>query len=276
MISSDSSPKFQKPPVTEVIVGAQFTDEIVDLDVLATFSVSVRDTHRQRQQHPPLPRQALAPSGPQPPISFEFEPQFPFPRTWFLNDDGSELIQVQGDRLVLNWRRLNVESAPYPSFEVISKRFTEHFSVLSAAANEAGRGTPVVDFCEVTYVNQIPSDFESLRLGNVLETVLEPDFEFLPQGRDSQFSTRFQIDPNENGGVIGSLTCSCAPGIVPDGSSAFLLTMSGQVQPASTDDAGMWKAFEVGHHWVVNGFRDITTSEMHEVWQYEGSDVTHG
>lgn len=276
MISSDSSPNYSSPPVTEVILGVQFTEAVVDLNVLASFSLSVKDTHKKRQQQPPLPRQTLAPSGPPPPITFEIENQFPFPRTWFLNEDESEIVQVQGDRLVLNWRRMTPESAPYPSFAEISKKFAKHFFALSSAIGESGGPSVVVDFCEVTYVNQIKTDSGSPRLGDILKTVAEPDLEFLPQGTDSHFSTRFEIGPAENQQVVGSLACTCVPGLAPDGGSAFLLTLSGQVLPPSATEDGMWTAVEIGHKWVVDGFHDITTPEMHKVWGYERSNESHG
>ena len=48
----------------------------------------------------------------------------PAPRFWFVNESGNELVQVQRDRFIRNWRK--TEGQPgYPSYDNLREAFAD-------------------------------------------------------------------------------------------------------------------------------------------------------
>lgn len=62
-------------------------------------------------------------------VEVTFEEKPPVPRVWFLNAYRTELIQVQADRFVHNWRKL-LRVEPYPCYEPSRERFRNQVAVL--------------------------------------------------------------------------------------------------------------------------------------------------
>lgn len=97
---------FERPPVQEVALSMQFAPETFDLETIGRFARDLHDALPERQRQPVLPRmvetfeRATAPTS----VQINFEPLTALPRTWFLSTDGVELVQLQHDRLTLNWR----------------------------------------------------------------------------------------------------------------------------------------------------------------------------
>jgi len=79
------------------------------------------------------------------------------PRLWFLNEDGSELVQFQRDRLVHNWRRTTPEE-PYPHYENLRPAFERDLHDLVSFLEEQGLPPVSPVQCELTYVNPIPAE----------------------------------------------------------------------------------------------------------------------
>lgn len=155
--------EFERPPVGEVVISAQFASPAIDFQVLAGFTVRVRDDFPGQEHHPPLPPIVetfdVLPV-PLPPFQITFGQQMDVPRTWFVRAAGDMLIQLQSDRMTLNWRRTGPE-AEYPGFDAIKARFSELFGVLESAIDELHRERPRVNLCEVAYVN--PADRRAAR-----------------------------------------------------------------------------------------------------------------
>ena len=63
------------------------------------------------------------------------------------------------------------------------------------------------------------------------------------------------------------------PGTLPSGSAIpeptpiYLVNLTARVMPRRSTVDGAMKALDVGHEWVVMGFKDLTTSEMHKHWE---------
>src|SRR4051794_28602696 len=52
----DDLGSYERPPVTELVLGVQFSAPVIDLDVLASFGLRVKDGLPRREYHPPLLR----------------------------------------------------------------------------------------------------------------------------------------------------------------------------------------------------------------------------
>lgn len=116
-------PDFDDPPLIEVVLSVQFEAlaPIEFVDVLASFRSRLRDRYPQTEQHPPLPPAfeifgVPAPGAPRLQIQLQTVPDLP--RFWLLNEAGTEIIQLQNDRFVHNWRKVGSGDA-YPRYERI-------------------------------------------------------------------------------------------------------------------------------------------------------------
>ena len=107
-------PDFANPPLAEVALSVQFEP----LEQLRTAQIGLLwGEFRQRfpvtEEHAPLDsvieRFGVSRTSVLEPRLQMLETP-PVPRVWFLNEAGTELIQVQQERFIHNWRRLNRRS----------------------------------------------------------------------------------------------------------------------------------------------------------------------
>src|SRR4051812_7153289 len=152
----DDLPDFRKPPVAETVLSLQFDP----IERLTTVHVGLlwqqfRDQFPLIEEHPPL-RPTFEKFEPPSPVQVEVtvEDKLPAPRVWFLNRPKSELIQVQADRFIHNWRKME-SIEPYPHYEPIREKFRGEVATLEQFLKDEGLGTLGVNQCEVTYVNHI-------------------------------------------------------------------------------------------------------------------------
>lgn len=266
---------FRRPPVAEVALTVQFSEPVVDWLVLAEFTVRTRSELPQTSQQPALPRidETFDVVPGLPPFQITFEPQPPLPRTWFISGDGALLVQVQADRMSLNWRRTSHDAA-YPRYDDLRSRFDAHLDTLFACIAGAGRDAPSIDVCEVAYVNpvEVPGRHRGPGhpdLAKVVNRLRPPRRDaFLPPAEDAQYQARFRI-PSSSGGdaPCGRLTVSAAPTLEQASSQPiYMVQLLARVLPDSGDVAAAGEALDRGHEWVVLGFKDVTTPAMHEIW----------
>ncbi len=273
--------RFERPPVGEVALTQQFAGEVIDLDVLAGFASAVRSELPNRQRQPTAAhiRELFDVPQPQPQFEISLEPPNALPRSWFISGDGSRLVQLQGDRISLNWRRPD-NSSKYPSYTTLRRDFRRYFGTLRKAIEEAGGPAPEVDLSEVTYVNPVEAPVASKggghpELANILNRVRpRPRKAFLPHAEDAQIQTRWRIPGSEIGAAdrpAGRLYLAAAPGLMPPGNvPIYIVSLTGRVLPADGSERAAWQALDVAHKWVVLGFTDLTTREMHDHWGFKG------
>jgi uncharacterized protein (TIGR04255 family) len=154
-------PNFDRPPVAEVYLSIQFGS-------LTNF----RNGHvgllwnKFRDKYPKIleqmPLQPVfesfgMPTEPTPP-SFQIQVESllapPMSRYWFLNDKEDELIQIQQDRILHNWRKTR-EDQVYPRFEAVREKFKSEFDIFIAFSREENLGELKPNQCEVSYTNVI-------------------------------------------------------------------------------------------------------------------------
>jgi uncharacterized protein (TIGR04255 family) len=266
---ADQPVTFQDPPVTEVVLAIQFAERVVDLEVLADFTARTKDDFPRRAQRQPLPAMqeeaASGVTGPQ--ISFEIGREFELPRTWFMSEDETKILQRQEDRFVFNWQRPNPEASDYPRYRVLREWFRERLAQLEESIKAAGKAVPGTNFCEVTYVNQVPIEGET-GLANILAAIEKPRYDFLPVADNQQYVARFPIGEGDLP-PHGALYVNAAPAQRPDGKSMYLINLTSRLTPGDTQGNAAWAALDLGREWIVKGFVDLTTKEMHDLWRYQ-------
>ena len=257
--------------MTEVVLSAQFAAPIVDIAALAAFTIAVGKRAPTITHQPVLPRMEETFDAPVFAPAFQIVEQMAsLPRTWFIGTD-NYLIQLQPDRLTLNWRR-EAPDTSYPGYAAIRDRFDGHLADLRAAIEGTGRELPPIDICEVAYVNpvEVPGEPEPFRHPDLARLINRlcpaPDESFLGQAEDAQYQARWRIPhPDGSGQPVGRLYLAASPHLVGGAQQPlYLVNLTAHVLPPkdSTVDA-----LNIAHEYVVLGFKDLTTQEMHEYWR---------
>jgi len=264
-------PDFDNPPVVETVLSAQF-DTLVAMRAvqLGLFWQRVRDEFPNTEEHAALPA-VFEQSGDAAPqaVHLRFEPQetLSLPRLWLLNKSGSEIMQIQNDRFIKNWRK-GPTNVDYPHYTpVIKPAFERHFKEFGAFAAEQGLGPIKVTQCEVTYVNHIVSGE-----GWTHRSEIEKIFTFWKQpSRDDSYPgtaedfgcrTRFPILGPDNE-WIGRLHVEVQPAVnVANKKPMYAMNLTAR---------GMYgtgiEFFDVGRRWIVKSFEQLTTEHMHAIWR---------
>ena len=264
-------PDFERPPVTEVVLGVQFkTDKPLRAPHLGLFWRTVGDDFPNFREQPPLVPQIEALDADAPAASPEVGIQIgmgtiPSPRCWFLDPSGNKLIQLQSDRFLHNWRKTTGEEA-YPRYEAIRDEFIGRWRGFASFLNDVDLGAPTVTQAEVTYVNHIPrnscwSEADDMpRVFSCFRLVDEADL-FGPM-ETMEFAIRRRLPDGR-----GRLHVTAAPAFGTKDKSVMIrmvLTARGPVADSSDEAILDWLA--MGRAAIVNGFTALTTPEAHRFW----------
>jgi uncharacterized protein (TIGR04255 family) len=265
-------PDFRKPSLAETVLSLQ----LEPIGGLTTAHVGLlwqrfREQLPFIEEHAPLPP-VFEKFGPPSPASVEvtIEEKPPVPRVWFLNEPKAELIQVQADRFIHNWRKME-GMEPYPRYEPIRDKFRGEVAILAQFLKDERLGTLAVNQCEVTYVNHIEPSGVWERHGQ-LEMALRnwsrlPAGAFLPEPEDGGVRLRFVI-PSEAGEPIGRLHVAMQPAWKKaDNSPILSMNLTARGAPIGEGIEGAFAFFDLGRRWIVKGFADLTTPDMHRVWE---------
>ena len=263
-------PAFDKPPVIEVAASLQF-DPIEDLHAvrLGLLWEAYRDRYPRVEVHPPLEsvREVIGPPVPAK-LSFSVGATMPPPRYWFLNERGTQMIQVQQTRFVLNWRKMDTEVA-YPHYSNIRDTLVEEFGRFEQFLEDESLAGPQLNQAELTYVNHIP--VAAGRQQETLQRIVrlwrgEPEASILPSAEDIQFRARY-VMPNMDS-PMGRLYVTSETRLrASNGVPVLSLTLLARGAPQGAGFAGGLAFMDHGHRWIVQSFADITTPEMHGIWE---------
>jgi uncharacterized protein (TIGR04255 family) len=188
---------------------------------------------------------------------------------WFLNDDGTELVQVQQDRFIRNWRKKE-ESDQYPRYHRLRDSFRKDFESFCQVAAEQQWGSVEPNQCELTYVNVIPAG-EGWNYHGELEKVVTV---FSARYSDDYLGIPEEVAVNVNyvlrddaGNPIGRLRIGAIPIFrATDNLPAIRLTLTARGMPGDGVD-GVYRFFDRGRESIVRGFTSITTDGMHKFWE---------
>ena len=140
--------RFENPPINELVIATYFNPPLFTLrsEHVGLFWSRIRDEFAAVEQQAPV---GGAEAFEQ--LSGEF---FPMPRFWFVADDKINLIQLQKNAFMLNWRRRDAE---YPHFaENLKPAFDKYYRIFEDFAREdVGIQDIKIDLCELTYINTI-------------------------------------------------------------------------------------------------------------------------
>lgn len=268
------TPDFGRPPVSEVVLSVQFEPiENMRGPQVGLLWAKFRHQFPRVEEHEPL-APVFEKFGSQEPAQFnvrlEFSNALPARRAWLLNERGDQLLQIQPDRLIHNWRKLNDEDT-YPSFRHLFHSFALELREFQEFVSQEKLGELFFNQCEVTYVNHIVA-------GAGWETHAELDKvftfwsgrhsdSFLPAPEDVRYVVRYII-PGTKNEPIGRLHVMASPIFqAADKKAAIMLNLTARCRPEDGSIEGAYNSLETGHQWVTRGFVSITTEAMHRLWE---------
>lgn len=266
-------PDFDDPPVVEVALSVQF-ESLATLHTpqLGLLWREFRDRFPVTEEHVTLDAVVERFGAPQVRkgiARIEMSESPPTPRCWFLNEAGTELIQVQHDRFVHNWRKGGTD-AKYPRYEHVRGIFEAELKRFSEFVGRERLGDFTPNQCEVTYVNHIISGkaWKTHRDLAEVMTVFKDSFSdsFLQKPEDVALRLRFVI-PDDSGQPVGRLHVAIEPGYRSDNEEpVFMLNLTARGAPLGDGIGGVLSFLDLGREWVVRGFASVTTSKMHSEW----------
>jgi uncharacterized protein (TIGR04255 family) len=267
-------PEFGNPPVCEVALSVQF-DRLTSIGVpqLGILWQAFRARFPRTEEHAVLdstieqfgPRHAGR-SG----VKLELMSVPPVPRVWLLNDSGTELIQLQQDRFVRNWRRKG-DADPYPRYRQLRESFQEDFSTFRRLVDDERWGQVAPNQCEVTYVNLIPAG-EGWRDHGELENVLtifsaKYSDNHLAKPEEAAVNATYVLNDSD-GNTTGRLYIAANPvRRLSDNLAAIRLTLTARGRPEGGGIDGVMQSLDRGRDAIVRGFASITTPTMHQIWR---------
>jgi len=275
MTNHSRLPEFENPPVTEVVLGVQSARLSITTPYLGMYWAEIRDRYPIVEIQPALDavveRFGQQPQTLGPPPGFRLMTRPETPRCWFVDDAGSRLIQLQEDRLIHNWRRVQ-EGDSYPRYSHIRKTFSDEYrTLISFLERQSGKaGNLVPEWCEVTYINHI---HEGVALGalrhldRVFTIVSRPASDrFLPPSEFGEFSVAYPIQGPS--GQVGRLHAKLGTALRrKDGAALLRFELTARGLPEGEGLEGVLAFMDRGHEWIVRGFAELTTAEMHSVWR---------
>lgn len=264
--SQPGLPSYKKPPVNEVAIGFTFEN----LDTLKIPHIGLL-WERFRNDYPLIDH--AVPLATNQVIPIDSATGLPLPRVWFIDKAENRLIQVQSNQFYFNWRHRKDQDV-YPRYENIVREFKSHLTVLQGFLNDTGLGTLRPSECELTYINQIPKG-EGWEIVDDWHNVVT-DFcwrkdarRFLPVPANLTWQAGFAL-PDEKGRMRIRLAEAKRKA---DDMPLLVLELSTRGLGKDKSIAAIWDWYPVAHEWIVRGFTDITSPEMHHKY-WEREDVT--
>ena len=257
-------PEFEAPPVVEVALGVQFRI----LPALRGLALApLRDQWRSRypglEEQPPVPStiEGSAPGGP----VVQLNVGFPSMRYWFLTEDGSELVQVQQDRLSVNWRGIDSGSI-YPRYPAMRQTFVDRFDDFSSFLSHEGLGTIRPTQVELNYVNAVSLEASGGgKLERVLSTWRAASKHHLGSPEQTRLEMSFHL--KDLGSGSSRLWVQIGPGQGDPATPALLFTLTVRGMPTGEGLSEVLSFLDDAHGHLVRSFAELTTSRMHDIWR---------
>ena len=243
---------FDRPPINEVVIATYFDPPLADLrsQHIGLFWEEIREDF-------PVVRQQI-PVGVGPDIGPD-EP-FPMPRYWFIAGNEINLLQIQKNAFMLNWRRRGQNR--YPGFQEIKLDFDGLYSKFEGfLGSVVGISEAPIGLCELTYIDTIEECDYWRGPGDTTKVIRS----FLIPLADSDmsvydFDCRYTYQSEEGVSLSTRIWTMIRPGEA--GRHALGLEMKaierfGGVPKTGTDD---W--FGRAHDSMLRHFLDITSSDI--------------
>ena len=271
-------PEWKRPPLDEVAIAIQFR-EIGDFQSVH-FGELFEEYKRHgfgctEDQHPIDPKYETFGKTVGDSIQLRFH-QGPPPlrRVWFMNDDDHELVQVQQDRFIYNWRKIE-GSGEYRRFDNLYPKFEQNLAIFREFLKERQLGDLEIDQCELSYFNVIEiQEGESFCKAfdrvfkewsenddaiNIADVVVHPEM--------SRFRKSYRINSATDSSPVARVHVNADPAQHENTKQQVVkLQIVFRGPPFGQSDQDLFKLFAIGRESIVRIFDSIISEECHKAW----------
>lgn len=263
---STSLPDFENPPVNEVVFSVQFKKikEFQAPHFGILWEKLGRDKYPNYQEVNLLTHIIEEDGATKQNLPFFKDNIPPLPRVFFINPTGHELVQVQQNRFLRNWRKMNPDE-PYPRYETLLPKFEKSLGNFEKFISDEFDGVKLnIDQYELTYVNHIYIDNKELnqaQLSKYFSVYRDNEFcSFLPIPEAVGWNRVYKL-PN----ALGRLHVTLSQAYNLKGKGLFVLNLTAR---GINEQRDMKSWLEVAHEWIVRGFADITGKQaQQDIWR---------
>lgn len=180
-------------------------------------------------------------------------------RSWFLDSSRNQLLQVQPNAFVRNWRAIEAEHK-YCHYSDLKPMFQEDWAIYQDFLKEENLVAPAVFQCEVTYVNHFVKGREWKELEDVARLFKRVKFELA-----GALVTSISFSANVTGNQV---RMDASPGLRADGTPIIQLTLKVNSSPTTAGEADVWTTLDGCHKLLVETFADIMNDDLQkQVWK---------
>jgi uncharacterized protein (TIGR04255 family) len=250
--------------VSEIVFAVSFTLATpLKSPHFGLFWARIREDFPRMEDQPPLP--PLAPLT-QPDrnlvANVEFMSMPPLRRVWFLDKEGRDIIQIQDDRFIFNWKQ-NANDDGYPGYDEIVRRFRVHFDEFLTFLEEEHLGEPKFTNLELIYVNVIDEknglerNSPSAILSDHVRDASRP--RFLPEPIQYAWASTYPL-PDGAGILHMAAQAQAQPASPP----TLRIDLAARGLPVDPSEVGRQAWFDLAHEWATKGFVDVTLLDIQE------------
>ena len=253
--------KFENPPVVEVVAGVSFklAQPLQTVDI-GSYWNQIRINFPNVAEAAPI--QNIVEGSGLPSVELQMLNVPPLRRVWFSSANGQRLLQLQDDRFLFNWKRLDKKNE-YPSFDSIFPEFLQKYEEFKEFLKRLGRGDLNITQLELTYVNIFPLE-GTAGITVLSDHVMLGEKRFLPEPESFQWNTSYKL-PDDEGRLHVSAQKVHANQDPSKQAIRYDLVARGLPKDVSWDGQISW--FKLGHEWITRGFADTTSKEAQTVWK---------
>jgi uncharacterized protein (TIGR04255 family) len=261
-------PEYDRPPVVEVALGLQFQPiGKFRAPYVGLLWQEWRDKYPILDEVPPLDP-VNEREGPMPGVTFQITAVPPMMRYWFLNEDGSRLLQIQRDRIILNWRKVPAGPQTYPRYRTLREEFVRRLGQFTDFLSSRNLGQLAITQAELNYINALPigQGFERPgELHRALRTLASvEEGSTLSDPEEVRISQTYRVD--SEAGIPARCYIVLEPGQVAPEEPSYLLTLTIRGKPFGEGVPDAMKFLDFGHNEIVRRFTEVTTEAMHVSW----------
>ncbi len=261
-------PEYDNPPLTEVVCGVTF--QPLDNFIATHFGILwgiYQPDFPKVEELAPLASPIEIIEGQEYEANLNFTNIPPLPRQMFISQDARNIIQIQRDRFIFNWRKLELNDT-YPRYEKVFDEFKDKLGKFNGFLENSQMQIVPAQY-ELTYVNQIeendlwktnkdlinifPKFQSNIETGLILKE---------PETINSRISF---LLPNK----MGRLYATIKTGAVRKANNKKVIILDLTVRGFNRKNlTEMSNWFEVAREWIVKGFTDLTGDKIQkEVWK---------